>query len=586
MDLPRVSTRRESLSSSGAASAVRRLSPVRKVSDERGYLYQLIETIGSGPDLETILQGIVVLVTEATACHACLIWFEQEDRLVLRSASAPYAHLAGSVSMALDEGLAGWVFRTRRSAFIRENALQDPRVKYFPELEEEEFQSLVSVPIPARAGNVIGVIALHAEAPHEFGRADLDFLEHTASLIAGAVENARLYEVATARVEVLSALSRLSQRIATATHQDDLLRSVVEGTREVLRARRVEVKLSAPDARGRPEPDEPDGVTLVARLVAGDEDLGHISAVLDTPSAEAETTLAGIAAHAAVALKQHQVIERLLEKNLLKDFFRALSQGDLAAELVGELAARLACDLDAPHVVVHIVPGDGPGLGPRSGRAEVGHRVPWSALASAMEDQLAARFPGALVDVPNRSLRALVPVHDGRVDALAAAVRGMGWEGREGGPSVGLSDVCLGAHSFARAFEEAEAAAEVGVLLRGGPGITTFEDLGPYRYVLGSENDARDRTQQRLEMLVDYDARRGTTLLDTLEGYLDHRGNVVKSSRLLFIHPNTLRQRMDRIRSLTGFDLDRDDWLSLAIATKVVKLRRMRRHRGEGGNDG
>ena len=44
---------------------------------ERSFLAQddLIETIGSGPDLETILQGIVLLLTEATACHACLICF-------------------------------------------------------------------------------------------------------------------------------------------------------------------------------------------------------------------------------------------------------------------------------------------------------------------------------------------------------------------------------------------------------------------------------------------------------------------------------------------------------------------------------
>jgi DNA-binding PucR family transcriptional regulator len=85
---------------------------------------------------------------------------------------------------------------------------------------------------------------------------------------------------------------------------------------------------------------------------------------------------------------------------------------------------------------------------------------------------------------------------------------------------------------------------------------------------------------------VDYDRRRGTQLLDTLEEYLDHRGNVVGTSRELYIHPNTLRQRLGRIERLSGIDLERDDWLSLAIATKVVKLRRMRRSaRAEGGKD-
>src|SRR2546426_1083280 len=144
----------------------------------------------------------------------------------------------------------GTVASTRRSAYVRERALDDPRVRraYFPELGDEVYQSLVSAPIFGRAGDVIGVITLHAEAPFEFGRSDLDFLEHTASLIGGAVENARLYEDATARVSLLSDLSQLSQRIASASDQEDLIRLVVEGVRHLLDATRVEIHLS--DAGG------------------------------------------------------------------------------------------------------------------------------------------------------------------------------------------------------------------------------------------------------------------------------------------------------------------------------------------------
>jgi PucR-like helix-turn-helix protein len=86
------------------------------------------------------------------------------------------------------------------------------------------------------------------------------------------------------------------------------------------------------------------------------------------------------------------------------------------------------------------------------------------------------------------------------------------------------------------------------------------------------EDAARDRTQQKVQLLVHYD---------------DRRGNVVATSRALFIHPNTLRQRLDRIRRVSGIEVDREDWLSFAVATKVVKLRRMRRAAaGKGRNDG
>jgi DNA-binding PucR family transcriptional regulator len=41
----------------------------------------------------------------------------------------------------------------------------------------------------------------------------------------------------------------------------------------------------------------------------------------------------------------------------------------------------------------------------------------------------------------------------------------------------------------------------------------------------------------------------------------------------LYVHPNTLRQRLRRIGELSGLDLRRDDWLLIEIAVKMVKLR-------------
>ena len=339
-----------------------------RLDDERAYLYQIIQTIGSGPDLETILGGVVRLATQATGCHACLIWFLDGDRLVLRSSSAPYEHLAGVVSMELGEGLAGWVVKTRRSAFIKEQALEDPRVKYFPEFEEERFQSLVSVPVFDRDGGVMGVISLHAEAPHEFVRADLDFLEHTASLMSGAVENARLYEEAAARVDLLTDLSSLLQRIAGATTIEHVFATVTAGTRQLLGADRAEVYLADADDRLRlreadpPRRDdrnidtrtlwfdalrerrarEPEGARLLAKtlwgdggpsfamfapLEAGDEHLGLLVVSVSAPVPGADTALTAVAAHTAVTIKQHQLIERLQETNAVKDFFRMLASG-------------------------------------------------------------------------------------------------------------------------------------------------------------------------------------------------------------------------------------------------------------------
>ncbi|MDQ3993797.1 MAG: GAF domain-containing protein, partial [Actinomycetota bacterium] len=142
-----------------------------------------------------MLAGVVRLLSDAAAVHACFVYLIEDDgeRLVLRAASEPYSNLVGRISLDRGEGLAWWAAENREPAFIRENALADPRTKFVPELEEERFQSLVCVPIPARDGDPIGVISLHTEAPREFTEGDVEVIVSSASLVAGAIENARLY---------------------------------------------------------------------------------------------------------------------------------------------------------------------------------------------------------------------------------------------------------------------------------------------------------------------------------------------------------------------------------------------------------
>ena len=114
--------------------------------------------------------------------------------------------------------------------------MADPRMKFVPELEEESFQSMVAVPILAKAGDVIGVVVLHTEAPREFEDDVLNFLVHTASLVAGAIENAQLYEETRRRVQALTTLTQLSQALAAVTVREDLYDAVARGARELLRA--------------------------------------------------------------------------------------------------------------------------------------------------------------------------------------------------------------------------------------------------------------------------------------------------------------------------------------------------------------
>jgi DNA-binding PucR family transcriptional regulator len=58
----------------------------------------------------------------------------------------------------------------------------------------------------------------------------------------------------------------------------------------------------------------------------------------------------------------------------------------------------------------------------------------------------------------------------------------------------------------------------------------------------------------------------------TLEEFLRRRGNISATAEALYVHPNTLRQRLRRIMELSGIDLRKDDWLLVEIAVKLVKL--------------
>jgi DNA-binding PucR family transcriptional regulator len=61
--------------------------------------------------------------------------------------------------------------------------------------------------------------------------------------------------------------------------------------------------------------------------------------------------------------------------------------------------------------------------------------------------------------------------------------------------------------------------------------------------------------------------------VETLERYLESRTSIATTARVLFIHPNTLRQRLARIEKLAGLDLETDDLLSLELAIKLGRLR-------------
>jgi GAF domain-containing protein len=569
---------------------------------DRRFLQEVIRTVSSTLDLDRVLAAIVELLTEATQCHACYVFLADDlGQMILSACSEPYASHVGVIAMAPGEGLAGWVAAHREPVFITQNAASDPRMRVFEEFEEEKYQSIVSVPLLAKDASVLGVVALHAEAPHDYTERDAEFLLTSASLVAGAIENAQLHRETERRVATLEGLFALAGAISEADTLEELLPAVTARVVPLLGVAGCDVYLLEPDGeRLRLRASSPGSV---APRVIGLRDVGVALAVSRTHARDerdaslSDTVVSGdgsqepvlhaplvvsgellglmivrggdghrfrtehrdlattVVAQTAVAVKKIQLLERLSERNLTKDFFDDLAAGEETAGVEAR-ARRLRCDLTQPRVVLWAV---APGAGADD-----------SDWAGALEASLAAAFRGALIERSDTHVRALLPAAGADVADRVRQVHG------EAAPCaiVGLSSVCCGAGALQTGFGEALQAVRGAAVVRPAAGVVTYEELGPYKYLLrlAPQPGQRDHHRDALRPLLDYDRQHRSQLFRTLEEYLRQRGRVASTAAALYVHPNTLRQRLARIETITGLDLEREDSLTVEMAMKLLKL--------------
>jgi purine catabolism regulator len=151
---------------------------------------------------------------------------------------------------------------------------------------------------------------------------------------------------------------------------------------------------------------------------------------------------------------------------------------------------------------------------------------------------------------------------------------------REKGEQEGYSFLVAVGRAYAdwerlsESYEEARQALRIGPALLKKP-VISFDALGflPWLRHLPAEAHERNYFTQAIQYLID-DKRRGTELLETLEAYLDAGGNVQEAARRLFLHRNTVRQRLNQIETKCNVDLtDALTCLNLHIALKELKLR-------------
>lgn len=125
-------------------------------------------------------------------------------------------------------------------------------------------------------------------------------------------------------------------------------------------------------------------------------------------------------------------------------------------------------------------------------------------------------------------------------------------------------------------YMEAAEALRIGkVLSQGKSGVWEFENLGFLQWsnTLPSDLLLSSSYFQTIQRMAIHDQVENDFCLPTLEAYLDHSGNKQRVADALYIHRNTLRQRMQKIQELWGIDWENQYMLmNLYIAIKQWRL--------------
>jgi two-component sensor histidine kinase/putative methionine-R-sulfoxide reductase with GAF domain len=284
------------------------------MDDSARHLRLLTETIAavnSTLDLAEVFELIARKVAEALETDACFVYLFDEGagQLVLRASYGTRVEEMTRVpKMRPGEGITGTAAAERAPVMIPRSAHLDPRFKSFPNLREEQFESILAVPILAR-DRLEGALNVRTEAPREFTRAEIDLLMAIAGQVAQAIENAKLYDHAQRRVAELEALAAISEAVSESLYLEESLEAIVKTTMAAVEATGAALVLEDgtvawPEGRaGR----------HAARLPLRwrGRELGELVCDRDTPFTDEEKRLlASIAHHAAAAVEHGRAVMR------------------------------------------------------------------------------------------------------------------------------------------------------------------------------------------------------------------------------------------------------------------------------------
>src|SRR5690606_38639712 len=205
-----------------------RAAELERERQQLSTLYQITTELATSLDIDRLLNRALEMVAEATGASRAAIFTLDElgDRLTRRATfgGRPARGEDQPLSLALDEGLAGWAVRNRQSVIV-DDVQQDPRWLRLTPADDSPRSALVA--LITAAEEVLGVMMLVSEQPGAFTADDLRLVDASTNQIANAMNNAELYSLIRDQAERLGAMLRAEQ--VEATKSNAILDSVADG---------------------------------------------------------------------------------------------------------------------------------------------------------------------------------------------------------------------------------------------------------------------------------------------------------------------------------------------------------------------
>jgi phosphoserine phosphatase RsbU/P len=193
------------------------------------FLVHLADALNTTLDLKTLLERTASLVRAVIdyRIFAILLVNDRTHDLRMRFQIGHKPEVE-RMRIKMGQGIVGEVAQSRQAKLVNDVTTAENYINANPDVRSE-----LAVPLITK-NRMIGVIDIQAEQPNYFKPEHLHLLTLTASRIAGAIENARLYTRVARQAQTLQVLNEISREITSILDPSELLQRVGQLIRRII----------------------------------------------------------------------------------------------------------------------------------------------------------------------------------------------------------------------------------------------------------------------------------------------------------------------------------------------------------------